>query len=181
MIDSSVARRYARALYALEADTPARTHDARLANLEAFAGLLAGSAELSSVLLEPGQSEEARQKVVAALCAQLKTSAPVESFLHVLVERHRLGSLAEIVNAYRELADRQAGRVRATAAAAAPLGAAEVAALEKSLSAATAKSVVLTAKVDESLLGGVVAEVGGTRYDGSLRTQLAKLRQELLG
>ena len=43
----------------------------------------------------------------------------------------------------------------------------------------TGKNVAVDASVDPALIGGVVAKVGGTVYDGSVRTQLARMRQEL--
>ena len=180
MIDSSVARRYARALFTLEADTSARTHDARLESLTHFAEAMETSAELSTTLLGPGLSAEQRHTLVDLLLKQIGATASVQGFFHVLVERSRLGALPAIVEAYRTLADGQAGRVRAQVKAAYSLSPAELTALSGALSAATQKQVVLSATVDPALIGGVVAEVGGTRYDGSLQTQLARLRRDLL-
>ena len=177
MIDSSVARRYARALFTLEAETPARTHDARLESLTHFAEALESSEELRVTLLGPGFSADQRH---ALLLKQIGAAASVQGFLHVLVERSRLGALPAIVEAYRELADGQAGRVRAQVKAAYELSPAELTELTAALSVATHKQVVLSTTVDPSLIGGVVAEVGGTRYDGSLQTQLARLRRDLL-
>jgi F-type H+-transporting ATPase subunit delta len=70
--------------------------------------------------------------------------------------------------------------VRGTVLAAAPLGPDKVSALERSLSAATGKKVQLETQVDPSLIGGVVARIGSTVYDGSIRTQLQKVRQQLI-
>ncbi|MBS2024629.1 MAG: ATP synthase F1 subunit delta [Deltaproteobacteria bacterium] len=180
MIDSSVARRYARALFALEADTPARTHDARLEDLEQFAAALDESEELRQTLLGPGLTMEQRQALVDTLARKMRLAKEVQSFLHVLAERSRLGIVPSVAAAYRELADAQNGRVRATVVSAAAISEGEVEKLEKTFSTATHKKVVLSAKTDPALIGGLLAEVGGTRYDGTLKTQLEKLREELL-
>ena len=71
------------------------------------------------------------------------------------------------------------GRVRGSVTSAAKLGDAQVEALKKQLEAITQRSVVLDTKVDPSLLGGVVAQVGSHMYDGSLRSQLAELGRTL--
>lgn len=180
MIDSSVARRYARALFALESETPARTHDTRLEDLEEFGLALAESAELRAALLGPALSLEQRQGLVDVLARKMRLAKEVQAFLHVLCERSRLSGLDSVTAAYRALADGQAGRVRATVSGPYELTDTELSKLEKTISAATGKKVVLGASVDPTLLGGIVAEVGGVRYDGSLKTQLDRLRTQLL-
>jgi F-type H+-transporting ATPase subunit delta len=75
--------------------------------------------------------------------------------------------------------DEQVGRVRATVTSAVPLDDAQLQRLRDTLSSATRKSIVLESKTDPSLVGGVVAQVGARQYDGSIRTQLERLREEL--
>jgi F-type H+-transporting ATPase subunit delta len=70
--------------------------------------------------------------------------------------------------------------VRADVTSAVPLSPDQTRVLEQSLSQATGKKVEITAAVDPALLGGVVARIGSTVYDGSVRTQLSRLRQELV-
>ena len=60
-----------------------------------------------------------------------------------------------------------------------PLEPAQQAALQQRLSAATAREVTVTTKVDPALIGGIVARIGSTVYDGSLATQLTKLKGRL--
>jgi F-type H+-transporting ATPase subunit delta len=72
------------------------------------------------------------------------------------------------------------GIVRGTVTSAAPLAPEKVSALERSLSDATGKQVQFDLQVDPSLIGGVVAQIGSTVFDGSIRTQLQKIRQQLV-
>jgi len=77
------------------------------------------------------------------------------------------------------MVDQQAGRVRATLISAGPMGDDELNRLREALARITSRTVVLETKTDPSLIGGVVAQVGATQLDGSLRTQLERMREEL--
>jgi len=101
------------------------------------------------------------------------------SFLRLLVDRQRIGDLAQIERAYRTLLDAQVGRVRATVTSAAPLSEQETQRLREAIAAMTGRTIVLDAKTDPSIIGGVVTQVGATQFDGSLRTQLGRMRDAL--
>ncbi len=73
------------------------------------------------------------------------------------------------------------GRVRATVTSAAPLSDRELKRLQNAVEEMTGSNIVLDAKTDPSLIGGVVTQVGATQYDGSLRRQLERLRDRLKG
>src|SRR2546428_14053903 len=87
--------------------------------------------------------------------------------------------LGEIACGFPALVDRQAGRIRATVTSAGPLGEHELERLREAIGRATGRAVVLESKTDSSLIGGVVAQVGPTMMDGSLRTQLGRIRHGL--
>ncbi len=71
------------------------------------------------------------------------------------------------------------GRVSATITSAKPLDPAQISSITAALEKLSGKKVDVTRKEDPALLGGVVAKVGDVVYDGSLRTQLRTLREEL--
>ncbi|MHB8877772.1 MAG: ATP synthase F1 subunit delta, partial [Myxococcaceae bacterium] len=99
--------------------------------------------------------------------------------VRLLIERGRLAYLPDIARQFRDLADQKAGRVRGRVTSARALPPEAVSRLEKQLEQATQRNVVLETRVDESLLGGVSAQVGSVVYDGSLRTQLDELKRNL--
>ena len=70
--------------------------------------------------------------------------------------------------------------MRAVVVSATPLGAGDLERVRRSLEQRTKKKVMLEAEVDPNLIGGVVARVGDLVLDGSVRTQLATLREKLL-
>jgi F-type H+-transporting ATPase subunit delta len=100
--------------------------------------------------------------------------------LDLLAERDRLGQLDELLTVYRErLLSRQ--RIeRAEVRSATALSPEVTAALEQRLSAVTGNTVKVAATVDPTLIGGVMAKVGSTVYDGTVKTQLEKLRKQLV-
>ena len=179
MVNVSIARRYARAI--LDVAAEGNRTDAVAEQLNAFAAVVGKSAELSDVLLNPAYSRAQRNRVVEALLQAMPSPAEpaLANALRLLVDRNRLGYLPDIARLYRDMADARAGRVRGQVTSAVPLSADAVAQLQQSLQQLTQRSVVLETKVDPSLLGGVAAQVGGTLYDGTLRTQLEQMRRGL--
>jgi F-type H+-transporting ATPase subunit delta len=177
VIHSGVARRYARALLSLglEDGRHEQLGDELLAVLRA----LQDSRELGFMLQNPGYSQAQRKAAVDTLGALLHVSPLLLDFLRFLVERQRTADLPAIGRAYAALLDKEVGRVRATVIAAQPLSPDDVKKVREALSSLTGRSVVLEAKTDARILGGVITQVGATQYDGSLKTQLEKLRAEL--
>ncbi|RKH50611.1 ATP synthase F1 subunit delta [Corallococcus sp. AB049A] len=179
MVNVSIARRYARAI--LDVAAEGNRTDAVAEQLNAFAAVVGQSPELSDVLLNPAYSRAQRSRVVEALLQAMPSPAEpaLANAVRLLVDRNRLGYLPDIARLYRDMADARAGRVRGQVTSAVPLSADAVAQLQQSLQQLTQRSVVLETRVDPALLGGVAAQVGGTLYDGTLRTQLEQLRREL--
>lgn len=176
MVNVSVARRYARALLEVAADGA----DQVLGQLDTLTRLMDESPELKGVFTNPAFTREQRSQVVETLVQRLGGLAePLANFLRLLVDRDRLGFLPDIARVYRDLADSQAGRVRGQLISAAPLPAELLTRMQRSLEQLTRREVVLEAKVDPAVVGGVAAQVGSVVYDGTLRTQLQGLARTL--
>jgi F-type H+-transporting ATPase subunit delta len=177
MIMGSIARRYARALFSLavEMDRVEPWSDA----LQALQAVVEGSPDLRDVLSNPVYSKEQRRAIVGQLAGALRLDAEPANLLFLLGDRNRLAYLGSVVEVFRELADRQLGRLRARVTSAVALDGATAQAMADRLSQATRAKVLLDRDVDPALLGGVVAQVGNLVYDGSVRTQLEDLRRTL--
>jgi F-type H+-transporting ATPase subunit delta len=172
------AARYARALFevvAAESDIEQAARD-----LELVQSTMAEHAELRHVLVSPTVPEAARKNVVTAIAERLGVSAPVSKLLAMLAERRRLDLLPEVASAYRQRLRDHRQVVEAAVTTAAPLSADAEAALGAALSSATGRRVEMRITVDPSLLGGLVARVGSTVYDGSVRAQLRRMRDKLV-
>ncbi len=178
MTSRTAATRYARALFdvalAERGDLPAIEVE-----LLSFADLFTRHPALSKALLNPAVPAPRKRSAVVELTRQAGISPILAKLLILLAERDRLVLLPDLVSAYRErLADHQKV-IRANVTTAAALTPERVEQIQRSLSQATGRAVTLAARVDPTLIGGLVARVGGTVYDASITTQLEKMRQRL--
>jgi F-type H+-transporting ATPase subunit delta len=179
LVDSSVARRYARALFALGI---AEDRFEQYGNeLSALIEAMKENRELGFMLANPGYSQEQRKGAVDAAASALRLSPITVNFLRLLVDRQRMGDLAAIGRAYSAMVDEHAGRVRATVTSARPLTDDELARVREAIARMTGRTIVLESKTDPGLIGGLVTQVGATQLDGSVRTQLERMREELKG
>lgn len=151
-----------------------------VAALDALAGLMTEHEDLHKTLVSPFVPTAAKQGIVDQLASRLAMPDAVRRSLHVLAEQGALNDVPALSRAVRRLVHRQAGIVEATVTTAAPLTEAQVARLQETLSQATGKQVTVRSKIDPSVLGGVVAHVGGVVFDGTLSRQLARLEERLV-
>ncbi len=170
------ADRYARALL----DVVAREANPEQVQQElaAFAGLFS-NVELSGVLTSPTVPVASKRGIVEALVARMVPSAPLGKLLLMLAGRNRLALVPQLATVYDErlMEFRQVVQVEVTTAM--PLTADHAAAVEQRLSKATGRRVLMKTAVDPSLIGGAVARIGTTVYDGSIANQLLQMRERL--
>jgi len=178
----AAAGRYARALFDVVLKEQPHDLDAVDAQLHDLASLFTGNAAIAGVMGNPAVPVTKKVAVVNALLDRSGSLAtPVAKLVRLLAERDRLMLLSNLARAYRDrLMDHQQV-IRGDVTTAAPLAPEKVTALAASLERATGRKVVLETRVDPSIIGGVVTRLGSTVYDGSLTTQLAKLKQSLIG
>lgn len=173
-----LAKRYARAL--LDLAREAGTLDATGAELVTLAATF-DEPLLRAVVLNPAIEAGARHKVVDGVVGALGVSPAVGNLARLLADRDRLAMLPQVAKAYDALVDAEMGRTRVHVRSAAPVGPAEqqeLAALARRL---VGGDVVISTEVDPELLGGVALDVGGTVWDGSVRTQLERISKEMAG
>jgi F-type H+-transporting ATPase subunit delta len=178
---SAVAARYANALAdAVLASASGADARASLTQLRAFNEMAKSSAELRNVLLSPAVSNTRKRAVISRFAPVFPLSPIVRNFLFVLIDRRRTDLLEDIIQAFEAVLDARMGIVRAEVRSAAPLNEQQQGALQHELSRVSSKQVRCDFVIDPSLIGGVVARIGSTVYDGSVRTQLESLRERLI-
>jgi F-type H+-transporting ATPase subunit delta len=175
---SRVARRYARALLELAPDTAQL--EAWGAELERLAKVTSAP-ELAMRLNSPELPEQARIEAMAKIGERLGLSFPLRSFGIVVARHRRIAELPAMSEAYLALVDEALGRVRATLTFARKPSDAESGGVVEGLGVLTGKTIISTITVDPALLGGVVAQVGDTIYDGSLAARLMEAQRRLIG
>jgi len=176
MIEGSISRRYSKALFQLAREQS--QEEAIGQEIEQFLSAYTGSA-LQAVLNNPAFGLENRKKILVEVTKSLQLSTLSVHFLSILLERDRLPYLPSIVEYYRRLLNEIKGRVEVTVVAASPLDAAMLERLRQTLHGISGKEVVLHEKADPALLGGLLVELQGKIYDGSVRTQLEKMKRRI--
>lgn len=177
MQNSAAANRYARALFSLAQEEDAV--DSIQSDLSAMAELFESHSDLKRQLFQPLHPADERRKVLAAICRRGGANATVQKFFSYLIDQRRLVLFDLIREEFDRLADEAAGRLRAEVVSASSLRDDQRARLVEALSQRTGKAIDLSVQVDPSLIGGVIATVGGLVFDGSIRTQLSQLHSTL--
>lgn len=142
--------------------------------------MVKSSPELKGVLLSPAVSPAKKRSIVGRFAESVPFSRLIRNFFFLIIDRRRTDILGEIGEAFETALDQRMGVVRAEVQSAAPLSRQQQEELQQELSRVAKKRVRCHFSVDPQLIGGVVARIGSTVYDGSVRTQLEGLRQQLV-
>ena len=178
MTPRAAAMRYGRALF--DVAQREKLDFARVeAELSGFAQLVAGNEALARTFFNPAVPAPRKRAIVEQLLKLHPLSAPVSRLLIMLAERDRLTILDELTRAFRERVLDYRQIVRAEVTTAIPLPQDRVTALQQGIARATGRQVQLETKVDPSIIGGAVTRIGSTVFDGSVTTQLQKLKEAL--
>jgi F-type H+-transporting ATPase subunit delta len=177
----AAANRYARALFdvVLKEGNDAAVEKVQ-GELQQFANLFAND-QLVQVLGNPAIPVSKKKALATALVARAgQISAPLAKLIVILAEKDRLTLLPAMARAYAERVMDHLKIIRGEVTTATPLSPDKLRVLEQGLARATGRKVVLEGRVDPSIIGGVVTRLGSTVYDGSVTTQLQKMKQALI-
>jgi F-type H+-transporting ATPase subunit delta len=177
----AAAGRYARALFDVILKEQPGDLDGVQAPLQDLATLFTTNAALAGVMGNP--AVPVMKKIAITQAVLEKTGAlpaPLGKLILMLAERDRLMLLPQIARLYRERVMDHQQVIRGEVTTALALAPAKVRALEQGLAQATGRRVVLEAKVDPSIIGGLIARLGSTVYDASVVSQLQKMKQTLI-
>lgn len=177
MLEGAIARRYAQALFDLAREKG--TVDTQETELKQVLGIFAENPSLQATFASSQASQAKKKEIVEQVFGEY--SEATRGFLALLVQKHREAAFADSVRAFGEMADRARGILEVEVRSAVPLGKEDLRALEARLIEGGASAVRFSARVDRSLIGGLVLSVGDRLYDGSVRTRLKRLKQRLKG
>jgi F-type H+-transporting ATPase subunit delta len=175
---AAIASRYARALVEVVLEQRIGPDIARQ-QLNAIVNAVRESADLRRVWESPAVSAEQKRAVLDAVAGQIGAAKPVRNFIAVLIDHRRIAMLEDMAKQFDSELNAQLGLAEAEISSSRPLSADGQRQLESRLERLTGKRVRATYSSDPELLGGVVVRVGSTIYDGSVRGQLEKMKQEL--
>jgi F-type H+-transporting ATPase subunit delta len=174
----SLASRFARALFEVAlAEGDPRQIECDLVN---FVALFEQHPALPRALWNPAVPVARKQAVLAEITALGRYPAPLEKLLKLMAERDQLALLPHLLESYQRRLMDHYGIVQAHVTTATPLADHRLQAIAAALRQATGKEVIMTSAVDPALIGGVVAKVDSTVYDGSVMRQLERLRERIV-
>jgi F-type H+-transporting ATPase subunit delta len=175
----TVARRYAAALADVAIE---RREEREIQNeLDQWALMIEANPQLKEVFANPTIAYDHKVKVLEELISRTRVRETTASFLRVLLRNQRLSQLREVAARYGHVLDERAGVVAANVTTAKPIPEELKNTLHETLTAATGQKVRLSFSTDETIIGGMVARIGSTIFDGSVQSHLDRLSEGLVG
>lgn len=172
-----MAGRYAQALFALSQETG--TTETTAAGLAAFMGLTEESQDLQRLVKSPVFSAEEQVKALGAVLAAAEIGGIAANFIKLVAAKRRLFAIAGMIRDFNLLNDAQKGVTRAHVTVAETLKPEHVEALRAALAGTSGGAVDLAIKVDPSIIGGLVVQLGSRMVDSSLKTKLNSIRTRM--
>ena len=177
MISLTLARKYARAF--LEIGLQEGNYEDLGKDLEKMAEVVKENKELRMVLASVAYPVATRKEIAKTVGKSLGLSKSTVDFIDILIERDRMDHFPEITKSFETLCDVVAKRVRATLVTDRALPPELISEIKKQLETKTGKEVILSLEQEPSLIGGAQTRIGNIIYDGSLKTQLAFVKENL--
>lgn len=179
MKQTILARRYAKALFAVGKEEGKFEEFNEV--LQGVAGLYVTHPGVVDALTNPLYPLDIRQKVMAGMVVSMGVEKIMANFLNLLVEKKRAVILPEVAEEYQAMVDDEKNVSHGSVVSAIELSEALRVKVQATLEKLTGKKVELTTSVDPSIIGGIIAKVGDLELDGSIRTQLASLKDSIKG
>jgi len=176
--NKTAATRYARALLDVAVKEKANLEQIE-AELGEFVELFKQYPALEKVLLNPAVPVPRKRAAVADILARAQLSPILSKLLALLTDRDRLVLLPDLLASYRDRLMDYRHVVRAEVTTAVPIDAARSDAIQRGLAKLSGRTVTMSTRIDPSIIGGVVARIGSTVYDGSVTRQLARMKERL--
>jgi len=174
----TVARRYATAL----ADIVIKTGETNSVQteLKTWQEMMTANSELLEAFNNPAIAHGSKEKVLENLIERTKPTKTTANFLRVLLQNSRLTEISEINERFVSVLEERSDVVAAQITSARPLSDNEKAELQINLNKLTGKNVSPNFIIDESIIGGIITRIGSTVYDGSVKTKLENLKEQLV-
>jgi len=176
---SGIAGRYAMALFDLATDQGALDQTAD--DMASLGRMIADSADLHRLVRSPVIGSKAQAAALDAIMAQAEFGPLSQKFVGLVAGNRRLFALPGMVQGFAQLMAQHRGEVAGEVTSAHPLSDAQLATLRAQLKTAVGSDVQIDAKVDPSLLGGLIVKIGSRMIDSSLRTKLQNLKFAMKG
>jgi F-type H+-transporting ATPase subunit delta len=173
-VTNTYARAFADVVMSMRLDAAAT-----LAEAQQMAAMARENDNLREVWDAPSISAERKRAVLDSIVKRAGISRPVRNFAAVLIDHRRTRFLSEIVAQFEQELNQRLGFAEAEITTSRELSPAERTSIEADLAQVTSKKIRARYTKDAAILGGAIARVGSTVYDGSVKGQLEKIRAAL--
>lgn len=174
---AELSSRYAKALFSVA--TEKNNRQKVFEDLKTLREVVNKQEDVREYLSSQLVSAEQKKTVLEKTFESAKVEDEVKNFMLVLADKGRLGILESIVEAYEKTSDEAHGVTRGTVKSAQPMSEDEQKAIEEKINQVTGKKVILSYECDPSVIGGLIAEVGGYVFDDTITTHLRRLKEEI--
>ncbi len=178
MIKDIIARRYAKALFSITKNE--KETEAIKKELETLSNLIETNREIKNFIFNPIFGKEDKEKVLTGVLQKIGGADITKNFIKLLLKKDRIKYLREIVENLSMLIIEKQNKKKAVVITTAKLTDASLSKIKSRLSDITKKDVELEERVDDSIIGGVMIQVGSLVYNGSIKTQLENIKNRLL-
>ena len=175
---AAISSRYARALVDVVIEQKIDPAIA-LQQVHDMVSTVQGSEQLRMVWESPAIPAEQKRAVLDAVAGQSALLKPIRNFFAILIDHGRIPMAAQIARQFETELNSVLGFVEADITSSRQLSSGEKSDLESQVANVTGKKVRARYATNQELLGGAVVRVGSTIYDGSVRGQLQKLKEQL--
>jgi F-type H+-transporting ATPase subunit delta len=172
-----IGRRYAKALF--EIDEKNNSYEVTYRDLIAISNIISDYGEIYEFLKNPFFDKKKRKETFSQIASILDLSNIIKNLINLLIDNNRIGYLKDIIDAYMKFFDESRGILRATVIAPKKLEDSDIERIKEGLENHFNKSIKVSVKEDPSIIGGIIAKIGNVIIDGSIKSQLIHMREEL--
>ncbi len=178
MIKDIIARRYAKALFSITKND--KETEAVKKELETLSNLIETNREIKNFIFNPIFGKDEKEKILTGALQKIKGADIAKNFIRLLLKKDRIKYLKEVVESLSILIIEKQNKKKAMITTIAKLPDSSLSKIKSRLSDITKKDIELEERVDDSIIGGVIIQVGSLVYNGSIKTQLESVKNRLL-
>ena len=142
--------------------------------------LIEQSEDFSNLIKDPTTSQEDLLKVINTISENNKFESLFKNFLSFLIQKRRFFFIERILKSFIEICSRKRGELKAELKSAKQLSNEEIAKITEELTKNFSSKIKLNYKHDESLIGGLVVQVGSTMVDTSIKNKLQQIENRMI-
>ena len=142
--------------------------------------LIDQSKDFCNLIKDPTTSQEDLLKVINTISENNKFESLFKNFLSFLIQKRRFFFIERILKSFIEICSRKRGELKAELKSAKELSNEEIAKITEELTKNFSSKIKLNYKHDESLIGGLVVQVGSTMVDTSIKNKLQQIENRMI-